>query len=56
MYPLFIRESRFLHLDSGYLTPRFGLTDLEKEKACLFVDDLLVLLNNHWVHDTEVCP
>jgi hypothetical protein len=37
-----------------YLTPKFGLNDSEKEKACLFVDDLLVLLNNHWVHDTEV--
>ncbi|KAI9763366.1 MAG: hypothetical protein M1840_000558 [Geoglossum simile] len=37
-----------------YLTPHFGLNDSEKEKACLFVDDLSVLLNCHWVRDTEI--
>ncbi|KAH0559988.1 hypothetical protein GP486_003490 [Trichoglossum hirsutum] len=38
----------------SYLTPQFGLDDSEKEKACLFVDDLSVLLNCHWVRDTEI--
>ena len=37
-----------------YLTPLFGLDDLEKEKAGLFVEDLCTLQNGHWVRDTEV--
>ena len=36
------------------MTPLFDLDDSEKEKACLFVDDLSVLLNCHWVRDSEV--
>ncbi|KAH0558788.1 hypothetical protein GP486_004571 [Trichoglossum hirsutum] len=39
---------------SSYLTPHFDLNDSEKEKACLFVDDLSILLNCHWVRDTKL--
>ena len=37
-----------------HLTPRFHLDDSEKEKASLFVEDLCVIQNVHWVRDTEV--
>ena len=37
-----------------FITPEFSLDTSEKEKAALFVEDLCVLQNGHWVRDTEV--
>ncbi|KAK3935512.1 hypothetical protein QBC46DRAFT_367527 [Diplogelasinospora grovesii] len=37
-----------------WLTPTYGLDTSKKEKAGLFVEDLAVLLNHHWIRDEEV--
>ncbi|KAK3934987.1 hypothetical protein QBC46DRAFT_424370 [Diplogelasinospora grovesii] len=37
-----------------YLTPTYGLDTSKKEKAGIFVEDLAVLLNHHWIRDEEV--
>ncbi|KXX73588.1 hypothetical protein MMYC01_210372, partial [Madurella mycetomatis] len=37
-----------------WLTPTYGLDTSKKEKAGLFVEDLAVLLNHHWIRDKEV--
>ncbi|RYO82759.1 hypothetical protein DL764_009563 [Monosporascus ibericus] len=37
-----------------YLTPTYGLDTTKKEKAGIFVEDLAVLLNHHWIRDEEV--
>ncbi len=37
-----------------YLTPTYGLDTSKKEKAGIFVEDLVVLLNHHWIRDEEV--
>ncbi|KAK3943401.1 hypothetical protein QBC46DRAFT_420865 [Diplogelasinospora grovesii] len=37
-----------------WLTPTYGLDTSKKEKAGLFVEDLTVLLNHHWIRDKEV--
>jgi hypothetical protein len=39
-----------------YLTPTYGLDTSKKEKAGVFVEDLAVLLNHHWIRDEEVFP
>jgi len=37
-----------------YLTPTYGLDTSKKEKAGIFVEDLAILLNHHWIRDKEV--
>ncbi|KAK3939621.1 hypothetical protein QBC46DRAFT_342346 [Diplogelasinospora grovesii] len=37
-----------------YVTPTYGLDTSKKEKAGIFVKDLAVLLNHHWIRDEEV--
>ncbi|KAK0701564.1 hypothetical protein B0T26DRAFT_681697 [Lasiosphaeria miniovina] len=37
-----------------WLTPTYGLDTSKKEKVGLFVEDLAVLLNHHWIRDEEV--
>jgi hypothetical protein len=41
-------------MDSSTLNTPFSLDDSEKEKTSLFVEDLCVIQNIHWVRDTEV--
>ncbi|KAK3934110.1 hypothetical protein QBC46DRAFT_429032 [Diplogelasinospora grovesii] len=37
-----------------YVTPTYGLDTSKKEKAGIFIEDLAVLLNHHWIRDEEV--
>jgi hypothetical protein len=37
-----------------YLTPTYSLDTSRKEKAGIFVDDLVLLLTHHWIRDREV--
>lgn len=36
--------------------PTLGLDDSEGEKSALYVEDLCVLQNGHWVRDQEIFP
>ena len=37
-----------------YLTLTYSLDTLKKEKAGIFIEDLAILLNHHWICDEEV--
>jgi len=39
-----------------YLTPTYKLDVSQKEKGCMYVDDLHMLIHWHWVRDTRVFP
>jgi hypothetical protein len=39
-----------------YLTPTYKLSVSQKEKGCMYVDDLHLCIHWHWVRDTHVYP